>query len=466
MKTKFAAAFLTLVLLAACEVGPDYERPSAPTSETYKEAGNWVPAAPKDDINRGPWWMVFNDPMLDLLERQVTVSNQNLIAAEAAYRQARALTDEARVGLFPTVSVGSSYQRSGTGQPHTIAANAYNLSADATWVPDIWGRIRRTIEQNEALAQASAADLASATLSAQALLATDYFDLRVQDETKALLDATVLADRKALEIIQNQFDQGIVSKADVLQAETLLQSVRAQAVNTGVRRAQLEHAIAVLIGKPPAVFAIATSTQMTGIPAIPVAMPSQLLERRPDIASAERQMAAANAVIGIQVSAYYPDITLSASAGFASIALGNLVSAPSFLWSFGPALSETVFDAGARAAAVEAARAGYDQAVANYRQTVLSAFQQVEDNLSTLRVLAQQAVIEDQTVASSRQAEGLVFNQYKAGIVPYSSVLTAQTSTLNSEQTTLSVYQTRLEASVGLIQALGGGWSMAQLPKD
>ncbi len=462
--TKYLTA-TGLLLLAACAVGPDYARPSAPTSAVYKEAGAWQPAKPADAGNRGAWWSVYNDPVLDLLERQVEVSNQNLKAAEAAYRQASAIADETRATLFPLVTVNAGVSRAGNGVAHTKAVNTYNVSANGSLDIDVWGRIRRQLESDEANAQASAADLASARLSAQATLATSYFDLRIEDELKRLLDATVEADRKALTIVQNQYEEGIAAKADVISAATQLESVRAQAINTGVKRAQLEHAIAVLIGKPPAEFALAVGPLRNNIPAIPAGVPSTLLERRPDIASTERQMAAANAEIGVQTAAYYPDITLDASFGYMSVVLGKLFQTSSSLWSFGPSLAETVFDAGAREAAVEAARAAYDQTVANYRETVLTAFQQVEDNLAALHVLAEQAQVEGQAVLASRQAEALTLNQYKEGIVPYTNVLVAQTTRLGNEQTALSVHESRLAASVALIQALGGGWDMSQLPR-
>ncbi len=464
-KTRYLFS-LAALLLSACAVGPDYVKPSAPAPIMYKEAGNWMPAAPADTTNRGSWWLIYKDPVLDLLERQVEVSNQNLKAAEAAYRQASAIADQTRAGLFPIVSLDSGATRTGNGQPHTTALTSYSVSGNAAWSLDVWGRIRRQLESDVATAQASAADLAAAKLSAQATLASDYFTLRVVDEVKRLLDTTVEADRKILQIIQNQYEVGIAAKADVIQAQTQLESVRAQAINTGVQRAQLEHAIAVLIGKAPSDYGLAVTVTKFNIPVMPVSVPSALLQRRPDIASAERQMAAANAQIGVQTAAYFPDITLNASAGYTSAVLGKLLQASSSLWSFGPSLTETVFDAGARASAVEAARAFYDHTVANYRQTVLTAFEQVEDNLSSLHVLADQATALDATVEHARQAEALVLNQYQEGIVPYNNVLTAQTVRLSNEQSALSVLSSRLTASVGLVQALGGGWDASQLPEN
>ncbi|HEU0117867.1 MAG TPA: efflux transporter outer membrane subunit [Alphaproteobacteria bacterium] len=469
MKFLTSSLLLSAVLtLAACEVGPDYVKPSAPVSASFKEgAGNWLPAKPSDDMNRGMWWIIYKDPALDLLERQVEVSNQNLKASEAAYRQAVAVADQTQAQLFPTLALGAGSSTAGSLSSHNKTITTYNVGLNASWTPDVWGRIRRQLESDEANAQASAADLASAKLSAQATLAADYFELRIEDEMKRILDAATEDDRKSLEIVQNQYEEGVAAKADVLTASTQLESVRAQAINTGVQRAQLEHAIAVLIGKPPGDFSIAPSQKplANDVPLVPTGVPSALLERRPDIASNERQMAAANAEIGVAVSAYFPDITLAASLGYQSPVFGRLLNSSNSLWSFGPSLSETIFDAGARDAAVEEARAAYDQAVANYRQTVLTAFQQVEDNLASLKILAQEAQVVDTTVASSKQAEVLTLNQYKAGTVPYSSVLVAQNTTLSNQQSALTVYGNRLVASVGLIQALGGGWDAGQLPK-
>jgi len=454
------------VALAACEVGPDYKPPAVEAPPAYKESGDWQPADPKDAINRGAWWSVYNDPVLDGFEKQVDISNQNLKAAEAAYRQARAVVEESRAQLFPTATLNASGTRTGGGSVKGGPVNAYNVSAGASWVPDLWGRIRRTIESNLASAQASAADLASARLSAQAALASDYFALRAQDDLKVLLDITVAADQRALKIVQNQYNAGIIAKGDVLTAQTQLESVQAQAINVGLLRAQLEHAIAVLMGKPPAEVTIAPAPLAKEVPVPPVGVPSALLERRPDIASAERQMAAANAQIGVVTAAWYPNLTLSASYGYAGPVIGSLIQAPNSLWSFGPALAETIFDAGSRSSQIEAAKANYDQAVATYRQTVLTGFQQVEDQLASLRILEQQAAAEDKVVADAHKAEELVLNQYKAGTVPYSSVITAQITTLSNEQTALGVRSNRFAASVALIEAVGGGWDTSQLTAE
>jgi NodT family efflux transporter outer membrane factor (OMF) lipoprotein len=458
MKT-YALPLLLLPFLAACEVGPDYVRPSVETPAAFKEVGNWSPAQPQDDANRGSWWLIYKDTVLSDLEQQVEVSNQNLKAAEAAYRASTSIVEETESSLFPGITAGASATRSGTGQPRVDPKNTLNLSTAASWTPDIWGGIRRSVESSEANAEASAAQLASARLSAQGALATDYFALRIVDRLKQLLDQTVADDKKILDIVRNQYEAGVAAKSDVLSAQTQLESVQASAINTGVQRAQLEHAIAVLIGKPPSEFSLpALEKFTTAIPHIPVGVPSELLQRRPDIASQERQMAAANAEIGVQTAAWFPDITLSTSAGTTAAAIGKILQASSGVWSVGPSLAETIFDAGLRQSRIEEAEATYDESVANYRQTVLTAFQQVEDNLASLRVLEEEANVESAAVSDARHAEMLTLNQYKEGIIPYNTVLTAQTVTLSNEQQELTVLGNRLASSVALIQALGGGW--------
>ncbi len=462
--------------LAACEVGPDYERPVAAAPAAYKEIDGWKPSAPSDLVNRGPWWSIYNDPLLDQLEAQVDISNQNLKAAEAAYREARAVVAEARAGLFPTLSVDASAQRSGQGAGSNTSGgtasrggrvqNQFNATASASWELDVWGRIRRAVESDVASAQASAADLAAARLSAQTLLATNYLQLRIADELKRLLDDTTVAFARSLQITVNRYQEGIAARSDVASARAQYESTRAQAINVGVQRAALEHAIAVLIGKPPAELTIVSDKFAAIVPVMPPGLPSTLLERRPDIAGAERRVAAANAQIGVAVAAYYPALTLSASYGVVSTALDTLFRTASGVWSVGPALAQTVYDAGLRSAQVDAARALYDQDVANYRQTVLAAFQQVEDQLAALRILEQQAAVQDAAVAAAQEAEALIFNQYTAGTVAYTNVITAQTVALSNRQTALSILQSRLVASVTLLEALGGGWDAAQLPSD
>jgi NodT family efflux transporter outer membrane factor (OMF) lipoprotein len=477
-------AALAAALVAACTVGPDYERPPAIVSASYKEArpmpaapAGWKLGEPRDAIDRGAWWSVYRDPVLDQLERQVEISNQNLKASEAAYRTAGAFVAEARAGFFPTLSLGSSASRSGNGGGGSTnlarssgggggGQTQYGLTATASWVPDLWGRVRRIVESDVANAQTSAADLALAKLAAQSAIATDYLQLRIADELKRLLDATTVAFARSLEIARNQYNSGVAARADVVQAQTQLEQTQAQAINVGVARAQFEHAIAVLIGKPPAELSIPPlpTPLATAVPFIPTDLPSTLLERRPDIAAAERQMAATNAQIGVAISAYYPDLSLSASYGFSATSIDLLVRASNSAWSVSAQLAETVYDGGLRGAQVDAARATYDQSVATYRQTVLTAFQQVEDQLSTLRILEQQAAVEARAVASAREAEQLVLNQYRAGTVPYTSVITAQTAALSNEESALTILQNRLTASVLLIESLGGGWDVSLLP--
>lgn len=461
-----------LALAAGCTVGPDYQRPSAPVPSAYKEAG-WKTATPEDGANRGDWWSIYRDPVLDGLERQIDVSNQTLKAAEAAYREARAVVAEAQAGYYPTISLTGSGTRSGQGSGIVsgegegrsgVTSSTVNLGAAATWDIDLWGRIRRTVESDVANAQASAADLANARLSAQGQLATLYFELRASDEQTRLLDASVQAFTRSLQITRNQYAAGVAAQTDVVTAETQLEQTRAQLIAVGVQRAQFEHAIAALVGKPPADLSVAPAAMPPDVPAPPAGIPSALLERRPDIAAAERLMAAGNAQIGVAIAAYYPDLTLSASYGFASSGLSNLLRASNSLWSLGPSLAETVFDAGLRSAQVAAARATYDQTVANYRQTVLTAFQQVEDELAALRILAQQDLVEKNTVRLAREAEQLTLNQYQQGTVAYTAVVTAQTTRLTNEETALSILQSRFVASVALVEALGGGWNAADLP--
>lgn len=457
-----------VVLLSSCgTVDPAYKRPAVDVPQAYKEQQGWKSIRPLDGIDRGAWWAIYHDSLLDQLERQIDVSNQNVKAAEAAFRQAHAAIEAARAGLFPTLNVSGGAQRSGTKSSSTTQASrvgaSYDVALGASWEPDVWGKIRHIIEATTANAQASAADLADARLSMQATLAVDYFELRVRDEVKQLLDQTIVAYTKTLHITQAQYASGFVAKADLITAETQLKTVQAQAINIGVLRAQLEHAIAVLIGTPPAEFAIAPLPLMVEVPDIPTGLPSALLERNPAIAAAEYSIMSANAQIGVALSAYYPDITLSASYGFASTALGALVTADSALWSFGAAVAQTLYDAGARRAQVAEAQAVYEQNVAKYRQTVLNTFQQVEDQLAALRILEQQAEVQNQAVQLAREAVELTIIEYQAGTVPYTSVVTAQATELNDEQAALTVRENRLVASVALIEALGGGWNTAQL---
>ncbi|MDR3438658.1 efflux transporter outer membrane subunit [Telmatospirillum sp.] len=451
--------FLSLFLLAGCVVGPDYVRPAAPAPAVYKELQGWTPARPSDDIDRGDWWSIYNDPLLDQLERQIDIGNQNLRAYEAAYRKAQATVAEARAAYFPTVSASGSGQRQ---RSSTTIASTKTVEASASWDLDLWGKVRRQVESDQAGAEASAAELASIRLSAQSALAIDYFELRYQEQLARLLSETVDAYQRSLTIARNQYATGVAARSDVITAETQLKSTKASLIAAGVLRAQYEHAIAILIGKPPADLTIAPGSLPTTVQDVPVALPATLLQRRPDIAEAERMMQQQNALIGVQTAAYYPDISLSADFGYSS-AGAALFKTSRQIWSLAASGTETVFDAGARGAAVEAARATYDQAVANYRQTVLSAFQDVEDGLSGLRILADQAETQAEAVASAREATRITLNEYKAGTTNYTTVVTAQATALSNEQTALGIMQSRMTTHVSLVKALGGGWTTDRL---
>lgn len=472
-----ATALLCSAMLTACAVGPDYSRPTVAVPATFKEAApGWKVAEPSDQRDRGDWWLVFNDDTLNGLEAKVNVSNQTIAGFEAAYRQAHALVAEARAAFFPTLGISASATRSGSGRSSFVSSsgtvnstgvsNNYALQGDASWELDVWGKVRREYASEKAGQQAAVADIANARLSAQATLAQDYFQLRALDATQKLLDDTVAADQKSLDLTKNRYSQGVAARSDVLQAQTQLQSAQSSAVNNGIARAQFEHAIAVLVGEPASSFSIAVAPLTAEPPAVPVQLPTTLLERRPDVAAAERRAAAANEQIGVAVAAYFPTISLSATGGFQSSFFGDLLTAPSRFWTLGPQLAETIFDAGLRGAQTDAARATYDQQVANYRQTVLTAFQDVEDNLVSLRVLEQQIVIQQQAVESARQALDIVTNQYKAGTTTYLEVIISQTAAYNAEQTLANIAGQRMVSAVGLIKALGGGWDVAQMNQD
>ena len=485
-----ALAAALLLLGSACSVGPDYVRPSMWSPDAYKEIDGWKIARPRDDLARGPWWEIFADPQLNALEARVSISNQNLAVSEAQYREARALVREARAAYFPTVTLGLGYTRSrqsttfvfgstggsssgtsassststGTSRSSGGAQSDFQLGLDFSWELDVWGRIRRGVESNRAAAQASAGDLEAARLSFQAELAQDYFQLRTLDAQKQLLDETVSAFERFLRLTQDRFGSGVASQADVVQAETQLKTTQAQAIDVGVQRAQLEHAIAILIGQAPSTFTLPAAPLAATPPAIPVGVPSELLERRPDIAAAERRVAAANAQIGVAVAAFYPTITLNASSGFESSSLAQWFTAASHFWSVGPGISQTVFDGGLRRAQTDAARAAYDATVATYRQTVLSSFQGVEDNLAALRILEQENGVQDDAVKAAQKSVNLTTDQYKAGTVSYLNVITVQTIALTDEVTAIQIRGRRMAAAVLLVQALGGGWTEAQLP--
>jgi NodT family efflux transporter outer membrane factor (OMF) lipoprotein len=452
---------VTAALLGGCATGPDYERPAVQVPAGYKEGAQWKPAEPSDHVPRGRWWEIFGDSRLNGYMEAVEVSNQSLRSAEAQYRQARAIAQQSRASLFPAVTGALGADRSGS---RTGVRNEISLGADATWEVDLWGRVRRGVESGEAIAQASVADLEAVRLSIRSDLAINYFQLRVLDAQKRLLEASGSAFETSLKLTRNRYAAGVAGRLDVALAETQLKSVQAQAIDIGVQRAQLEHAISVLLGRPPAEFSIESSGWSVVMPTIPTGLPSQLLERRPDIAAAERRTAAANAQIGVAQAALFPVLGLSASAGYSSSTVGNLLSASSRAWALGPTLALSIFDAGRRRALTDQAIGIYDQRVADYRQTVLNAFREVEDNLAALRILGQEATVQDEAVRSARETVVLTENQYKAGLVSYLNVVTVQNSQLNNERTAMGILGRQLSAAVLLVRALGGGWDPAAPP--
>ncbi len=506
------AALALLLALSACTVGPNYHRPPAVGADLpFKEAPpGWTVAQPQDAAPKGAWWSIYHDPLLDQLEQQVAINNQNVKVFEAQYREARATVDVARSALFPTLNGSASVTRSlrssgGSGSTATglggttgtalggttsttltgtgattgttstggatgttfggaSASTLYTLEGTFDWDLDVWGRIRRQIESDVAAAQVSAADLVNATLSAQATLAIDYFELRSQDALDQLLTNTVKAYADALRITQNQYNAGIISSADVAAAQTQLESAQALQVNVGVLRAQYEHAIAVLTGAAPAALTIAPGKLAADVPVAPGVVPSVLLQRRPDVAAAERTMREQNALIGVQVAAFYPDISLSALYGYSGNPLSSLIQAANRIWSLGATATETLFEGGLRNSEVAAARAAYDASVATYRQTVLTAFQQVEDQLAALRILEQQETATQRAVRTAQRSVQVALNTYRAGTAVYTNVITQQTALLTDQETALSVQEQRLVASVTLVQALGGGFSTEDLP--
>jgi NodT family efflux transporter outer membrane factor (OMF) lipoprotein len=465
-------AFIVVPVLAGCAVGPDYKRPEIEIAPAYKEAGEWKPAQPQDGLDRGNWWEVFGDPQLDALLKQVEISNQNVLVAEAQFRRAKAVVTASRAAYFPTLDADASITRSrsptgvigGTTAGRILTNRSASLTAG--WEADLWGRLRRTVESGEASERASAADLAAARLSAQAELASDYFQLRILDAQKQLLEDTVAAFQKSLDLTKNRYDAGVAAKVDLVQADAQLKSTQAQAIDTGVQRAQLEHAIAILIGKAPAQFSIAPVPLAVAMPRVPIGLPSELLERRPDVAAAERRVAAANAQIGVAKAAYFPSLTLSASYGSRTANASDWFTAPTRFWSIGPALAQSIFDAGLRRAQTAQAVAAYDATVAEYRQAVLVGFQEVEDNLAALRILGEEAEVQEDAVRAARESVLLTTNQYKAGIVSYINVVTVQTTQLNNERTAVGILGRRLVAAVTLVKALGGGWSAAEISAD
>ena len=477
-----------LLLFSGCTVGPDYVKPPTAAPEAYKENAGWKVAQPKDELPRGAWWEIYNDPKLNALVAQVDINNQNIAAAEANFRQAVALIRVARAGYFPTVTGGPSWSRfkrsenlgssnrnlagaSGTGVSSGNISTApgatlsdYLLNFSAAWELDIWGKVRRSVESSQASAQSVAANLEVARLSAQATLAQNYFLLRSLDSQKQLLNDTVAAYQKILDLTKNRYAQGVASKGDVMQAETQVKSTQAQAIDLGVQRAQLEHAIAVLMGKPPSTFSIPAAPLTAKVPPIPAGVPSELLERRPDIAAAERNMAAANAQIGVAIAAYYPTVTLSATGGFEAATTPLWFTWPSRFWSLGAAAAQTIFQGGALVAQTEAARAAYDSNVAAYRQTVLTGFQEVEDNLAALRILEQENQVQDEAVKAAQASLTVSTNQYRAGIINHLDLLVVETIALNNERTAITIRGNRMSASVLLVKALGGGWKASEIP--
>jgi NodT family efflux transporter outer membrane factor (OMF) lipoprotein len=450
-------ALAALVLLTAgCAVGPAYQRPTTPDVVAYKEAGDWVVAAPADALEHGPWWQLFNDPVLNDLAARVEVSNQNVAAAVAGYAQARALVVEQRAGLFPSVTLGGGANRA---QSNGSTRNNFQASLGAAWEPDVWGRLQSVANGAAATAAASAADLATGRLSAQGELAVNYLSLRQQDAQKALLASTLAGYTRALDIAQNRYTAGIAAKTDVLQAQTQLANARADEAGLQLTRAQLEHAIAVLVGQAPGNFTLpAVAVWQPSVPDVPVGVPSTLLQRRPDIAAAERRVASANEQIGAAKAAYYPSLSLNASVGTAASRVVDLFSAPSALWSLGLSAAQVLFKGGALNARLDGAEAAHAQAVARYRQVVLTAFQNVEDQLTSARVLQIQQALRAQASSAADQVEQQVLNRYRSGQVSYTEVITAQTTALNARRALVQSTADRQTTAVALIQSLGGGW--------
>ncbi|NBV19547.1 efflux transporter outer membrane subunit [Janthinobacterium sp.] len=453
-----ASAFL---LLAGCAVSPAYEVPATAAPQTFKEAAGWQPAAPADTLERGPWWTLFGDAQLNQLAEGIEVSNQNVAEAIASYEQARALVREQRASLFPTVNLTGSGTRSGGGGEQQTGNN-YRAAIGASWEPDVWGKLRAGVTGADASAAASAADLAAARLSAQGELATNYFSLRQSDAQIALLNATIDGYKRVLDITSNRFNSGIAAKSDVLQAQTQLANAQIDLSSQVRSRAQLEHAIAILLGKAPSDFSLAVAPWTLTVPEVPLGVPSTLLQRRPDIAAAERRVAVANEQIGIARSAYYPSLNLTGSYGGGASKVGDLFNASSSLWSLGVSAAQTLFNAGATTASVDAAKAGHEAAVARYRQTVLSAFGAVEDQLSATRALAEQLELRKQASSAADQVEQQMLNRYNAGQVGYTDVVTAQVTALSARRSLVQAQADRQTTAVALIQALGGGWHAPQ----
>jgi NodT family efflux transporter outer membrane factor (OMF) lipoprotein len=470
----FALAGVAL-FSCACSIGPKYRRPAAPAPIAYKEPppDGWKEAQPNDGAIRGKWWGIYNDPQLNALEEQVSISNQNVLSAEARFRQAKTAVRVARAGLYPTVTTSPSIITSqsptnfaNTGQVSTSSRvrRLYTFPFTFSYQADVWGSIRRSIAANSATAQSFAGDLESARLLYQAELAQDYFELHGLDAEAQLLDTAVKSYEEFLTLTKNRYDSGVASMGDVAQAQTQLETARAQLIDLEVQRAQFEHAIATLTGQPPAAVSVAQAPLTATPPPVPIGLPSALLERRPDVAAAERLVAAANEQIGIAQVALYPALTISASGGFESSIFANWFSWPSRFWSVGPQLAQTLFEGGRRRALVDQAETAYDVTVANYRQTVLTAFQQVEDNLSTLRILEREAEVQERAVRAAEESLTIATAQYRGGVVSYLQVIASQAIALADERAAVAILSRRMSASVLLIQALGGGWDASQLP--
>jgi NodT family efflux transporter outer membrane factor (OMF) lipoprotein len=463
------ASVSVAAIAAGCAVGPDYVRPTVQLPSGFKEDPDWKPAQPSDQKMPAGWWKVFNDSDLDALVEQVAPANQNVLVAEANYREAVALARQAYAALFPVVNLDASATRTkgatGATAARSVAPATFeSVTVGASWEVDLWGGLRRSLEAARATANASAGDLAATTLSLQGQLVADYLSLRVADEQRRLLEDAVEAYEKSLELTESRYRAGVAARSDVTQAQAQLEATRAQAIDVQISRAQLEHAIAVLIGKAPADLSVVARPYQLQFPPVPALLPSTLLERRPDVAAAERRAAAANAQIGVATAAFFPTLTLAANGGFSAPSGASLFSVPFRVWSLGPSLAEKLFDAGARSAAREQAVAGWDAATATYRQTVLTALQNVEDSLASLRILARESVVEAAAVKAAQESLALTISQYKGGTVSYLNVITAQTTELTSRQNALTIDGRRAAATVQLIQALGGGWEASAIP--
>jgi len=469
----FLALSFSAIALGGCTVGPKYVRPTVDTPAAYKETGDeWKVAAPSDAMSKGAWWELYNDPQLNALEDQLTVSNQSLKAAQDQFAEARAAVRAVRAQYYPNLSVSPVITGIGQSQNKATYANTghqtygdYQIPFDVAYEPDLWGRVKQSVASSRAQAQASAADVANVALAVHAELALDYFDLRAMDSQKQLLDSTVSSYAEALRLTQSRYNGGLASGVDVAQAQTQLETTRAQAVDVGVARSADEHAIAVLIGKPASDFKIDPLPLTVPPPAIPPGLPSTLLERRPDVAASERLVASENALIGVARTAYYPNILISGAGGFDSAKITTLLQGPSAFWSLAGSAAETIFEGGLRRAVVQEAQANYNTSVDNYRQTVLVAFQEVEDNLSALRILEDEAKTEDGAVAAAQHSLSLSESRYRGGVANYLEVTTAQSAALADERSAVDILARRMAASILLIKALGGGWDATQIPQ-